>query len=339
VQLRRVGEWKVIELLKRKYSRRVSAVPIGIGDDTAMIRPAAGRQLLITTDLLVEGVDFDLAWTDFRQIGHKAMAANLSDMASMGGIPRYALVGAAFPGKTSFEAVRSIYRGLNDLGRRYGVLLIGGDTSASPRHIMVAVTLIGEIDRPEVIRRSGSRPGDRIFVTGSLGEARAGLEILKRRRRRGRLSRANLALVRRQLFPIPRIREARLLAGRRLATSMIDISDGLSSDLHHLCASGGVGAEIDLARLPLSKALRDYANKAGTDPHRYALDGGEEFELLFTVRPSRTGEIGKLRASGKLRAVMIGEITQKRAGVTLRDLRHRRKRLVARGYEHFILKR
>lgn len=339
MRLRRAGESKVIEILRKRHRRAAPNVRIGIGDDTALIRRTSGRDMLLTTDLLVEGVDFDLAWTTFREIGYKAMAANLSDIASMGGVPLYALASIALPGKTSMASVRQLYRGLTDLARRYGVHLIGGDTSSTPGEVMVSVTLIGEVEPRRAIRRSGARPGDRIFVTGTLGDARAGLERLEHPRRGGRNGGGDRALVRRFLHPSPRVREGRILAERGLATAMIDLSDGLSTDLHHLCDASGVGATLDPDRLPVSPSLRKFARRRHADPVRYALSGGEDFELLFTVKSSKVPELLRLGASGKLNSTMIGEIEPRRSGVTTRGARRRRTKLAPGGYEHFTSRR
>ncbi|HLB94760.1 MAG TPA: AIR synthase-related protein, partial [Nitrospiria bacterium] len=189
--------------------------------------------------------------------------------------------------------------------------------------------LIGEVEPKRALTRSGARLGDRIFVTGPLGDANAGLEILKRQKPH------RSPLVRRHLYPIPRVKEGRLIATRRLATAMVDLSDGLGSDLRHLCEASGVGARIDLARIPLSAALSAYAKRMGRDPCRYALEGGEDFELLFTVRPSRVHELLRLQSSGRLPAFSIGEITSKRHGITIVGHDRRERKMTARGYEHF----
>jgi thiamine-monophosphate kinase len=334
VAVRRAGEWRIIRSIRRRFDRPFFSLRIGIGDDAALLRPAARRDLLVTTDMLVEGIDFRMTWCTFGQIGHKAMAANLSDIASMGGTPRYALAAVALPKKTAMESVDRLYTGMMRLARRHDVRLIGGDTSASPRGVAVTVVLIGEIETGRAIRRDGSRPGDRIFVTGPLGDARAGLEILKNGKRS--LVRRQRTLIRKHLYPRPRIREGRLLSRRRLASAMIDVSDGLASDIRRLCEASGVGARIDLSAVPVSGALARYAETRKTDPRRYALQGGEDFELLFTVRPARLAEIRRLQESGTLRAYSIGEITPKSRGITVTGARGGARPMRAAGYEHFV---
>jgi thiamine-monophosphate kinase len=300
-----------------------------MGDDAALVRPSARRHILLTTDLLIEGVDFDPDTSSFDQIGHKAMAANLSDIAAMGGIPKYVMVAIALPTRTPMRSLDLLYQGMMRLARRYGVRLIGGDTSASFHGIMVALSVIGEAEQGQAITRSGARPGDRIFVTGSLGNSKAGLEILKRRKARFPY------LVRRHLYPLPRVKEGRLLATRRLATAMLDLSDGLASDLRHLCEASRVGARIDRSKIPLSPPLVEYAREKGNDPFHYALTGGEDFELLFTVRPSRIRALEHLQSQRRLTVFPIGEITTQRHGITIVEQDRRERRLTEQGYEHF----
>jgi thiamine-monophosphate kinase len=324
----------MIRSIRRRFDRPSFSLRIGIGDDAALIRPSARREMLVTTDMMVEGIDFRMDWCTFRQIGHKAMAANLSDIASMGGTPRYALAAVALPRNSSMKSVDGLYSGMMSLARRHAVRLIGGDTSASPGGVTVAVVLIGEVEPGRAIRRDGSRPGDRIFVTGPLGDSRAGLEILKTATRAtaGR----HRSLVQKHLYPRPRIREGRLLSRRRLAAAMIDLSDGLASDIRRLCEASGVGARIDLSSVPVSAPLARYARSRKRDPRRYALEGGEDFELLFTVRPARLAELRRLQDSGTLRAYPIGEITPRSRGITVAGGRGGERPMRAGGYEHFV---
>ena len=304
-----------------------------MGDDAAAIKISATRQTLITTDLLVEGIDFDLRWSTYQQVGYKAMAANLSDIAAMGGTPCYALVSIALPTQTQTSSVDMLYKGLMGLGRRYNVHLVGGDTSASLRDVMISVVLMGQIEPRHLIRRSGAKPGDLIFVTGPLGDSCGGLEILKSKRRKGR-NLLDSRLIRRHFFPVPRVKEGQLLATKGLATAMIDLSDGLSTDLHHLLRASGVGARLHLHQIPVSKALRSFATRKHSSPYRYALEGGEDLELLFTVSPMKVKEIRRLVSLGRLKASLIGEITRKQQGVTIVDNFHE-KPLKETGYEHF----
>jgi thiamine-monophosphate kinase len=327
--LRRIGEWALIRRLQKFLSGRSPSVPIGPGDDAAMVRLSSGT--LLTTDLLIEGVDFDLKTASFDEIGHKAMAANLSDIAAMGGVPLYALVAVALPGGTPVESVEELYRGMARLAKKHNVRIVGGDSSSSPQGVVVSIALIGSVAPSRAVKRSGAKPGDRLFVTGSLGDSRAGLEILKN----GGTGPNAPALIRRHQRPEPRIREGRFLADRRLASAMIDLSDGLATDLRHLCEASGVGARIYLDRLPVSKPLAAYAGGINRDPEEYAIAGGEDFELLFAVRPSRLSALDRARSSGRLSAYLLGEVTPKRRGVVLVDRGGTARPLPRTGYEHF----
>ncbi len=349
MELRQLGEWGLIRRIQASFSSPArSGLILGMGDDAAVIRIAPGKSLLLTTDLLVEGVDFDLALCSYNQIGYKALAANLSDIAAMGGLPRYFLVSLAVPSWTSVSAVDQLYRGMHRLAKRFEVALIGGDTSSSRRGLFLNLVVAGEIEPSRLVRRAGARIGDQIFVTGSLGDSRAGLEILKsqaahrksqvkknRPGKRAAWSQQLETLINRHLYPMPRLREGQLIASKDLATAMMDLSDGLASDLRRLCESSRVGAVIDLASLPVSSSLSRYAKMRGREPSEYALTGGEDFELLFTVSSSRSNRLIKLQQKGQMKVTRIGQIRPRREGIMLITKGGRMKALKAEGYEHF----
>ena len=287
-----VGEFALIERIRRTLPRPHEAL-LGIGDDCAALRPSAGKDLLLTTDLLVEGVDFTpQTMTPFR-LGRKAMGVNLSDIAAMGGLPRAALVTLAIPPDEEIEFVDELYRGLLEEGARFGVEVIGGDVSASPA-LMISVTLTGEVEAGRAVTRSGAKPGERIWVTGRLGAAAAGLAALRAGCRllgdqveipfdvSDPLREAIGGTIERHLCPLPRIREGRALAEAGAASAMIDLSDGLASDLVHLCRESGVSATIREDRIPIDQAASVTAQRFGQEPLALALQGGEDFELLFT---------------------------------------------------------
>jgi thiamine-monophosphate kinase len=323
-----------------------------MGDDAAAVRISPEKTLLLTTDLLVEGIDFDLALSSYDQIGYKALAANLSDIAAMGGVARFFLVSLAVPSSTPVSAVDNIYRGMRRLAKRFDVVLIGGDTSSSAHGIFLNLTVAGEIEPSRLVRRSGARTGDWIFVTGNLGASRAGLEILRSQakgsklRAAGRRSQAktkklaawNLqleTLIHHHLYPTPRLKEGRLIASKGLATAMMDLSDGLASDLHRLCESSRVGALIDLASLPVSSPLETYALRREKSPSEYALAGGEDFELLFTVPPASFNRLAQLRKRERIKITQIGQIRPRHEGIRLLTKDRGTMVLKAKGYEHF----
>lgn len=347
MELRQLGEWGLIRRIQTSlFSPARPGLVLGMGDDAAVIRIAPGKSLLLTTDLFVEGVDFDLALSSYDQIGYKALAANLSDIAAMGGLPRYFLVSLAVPPWTSVSSVDQLYRGMRRLAKRFEVALIGGDTSSSRRGFFLNLVVAGEIEPSRLVRRAGARIGDQIFVTGSVGDSRAGLEILKsqakgrklhvaRRKKPATWSVQRATLVRHHLYPMPRLREGRLIASRGLATAMIDLSDGLASDLRRLCEASRVGAVIDLGLLPVSSSLSRYAKMRGREPSEYALAGGEDFELLFTVSSSGSKRLIQLQQRGQMKATRIGQIRPGREGIMLITKEGRMRALKEEGYEHF----
>ncbi|MBZ0168402.1 thiamine-monophosphate kinase [Candidatus Methylomirabilis lanthanidiphila] len=287
-----IGECGLIERIRSILPQPRDAV-LGIGDDCAALRPAAGTDLLLTTDLLVEGVDFTLQTITPYRLGRKAMGVNLSDIAAMGGLPRAALAVLAMSPDGEIEFVDELYRGLHEEGVRFGVEIIGGDLSASST-LTIGVTLVGEVKTGRAVTRSGAKPGERIWVTGRLGAAAAGLAALKAGCRlrddqveipfevSESLREAARQAIERHLCPIPRIREGRALAEAGAASAMIDVSDGLALDLVRLCRESGVSATIKADRIPIDQAAAAVAQRFGHDPLAMALQGGEDFELLFT---------------------------------------------------------
>jgi thiamine-monophosphate kinase len=310
-------------------------VRLGVGDDAAVIRPRPNTEILVTTDVLVEGVDFERADTPFDRVGEKALAANLSDIAAMGGRPAVFFVSLSLPSRASVREAEALYRGLGRCARRYGVALAGGDVSAAPCW-SIAVTVLGEVARGRALTRAGARVGDLLCVTGTLGDSRAGLAILQRR---GRLPREvgrshALRLIDRHQRPTPRLSVAQHLADQRLATAAIDLSDGLAADVRHLCEASNVGVEIDLSALPISPALRRYSDAVRRDPVGFALGGGEDFELLVTIPPRHLAR-AQGAATRDASFTVIGRVTSARQGLRVIDAEGRCRSLPRVGYEHF----
>jgi thiamine-monophosphate kinase len=336
--LARLGEFRLIRRLSRRFGHTRPSVLRGIGDDAALIRPTQGTALLLTTDLLAEGVHFDLRVATLEDIGYKAAVVNLSDIAAMGGIPQYLLVALAVPSTGKPSEIEALYRGLMRAARAHGVALVGGDTSASHSGWFIGITLAGAIAPGLALTRDGARVGDLVYVSGTLGDSLAGLSLLRRQAGRSRTSvrRIDAAyLVLRHLRPTPRIQLGRLLAARRLATSAIDLSDGLSGDLAHICEQSRVGAEIAAAALPLSPAARRYAAANRIDPVQLALNGGEDYELLFTVPPRQGPALKQVARRAACRLSHIGEIRPPAFGLRLNRGNGSWERLVPRGYQHF----
>ncbi|MEK6678563.1 MAG: thiamine-phosphate kinase, partial [Nitrospirota bacterium] len=302
------------------------SVLVSIGDDAAAVSVSKGKTLLATTDLLTEGIHFDLRYISFYQLGAKALLVNISDIAAMAGIPKYALIAIAVPDNIKVEELNEIYRGIKKTASAYKVSIIGGDTSGSKNGLMINIALLGEAKQGNIVKRDGAKPGDKIFVTGTLGDSSAGLELLKKGKRKG-------FLINRHLRPTPRLKEAYFIAQNMLATSMIDISDSLSTDLNHICEQSRVGAVIYEDKIPLSKELKKAELKKG--PLEYALSGGEDYELLFTVKARDVGKIHNAISRGRLYAAMIGEIVDLKKGMLLVDSKGRKRPFQPTGFNHF----
>ena len=326
MKLSETGELSLLKRIRKRFRTSSRDVRTGIGDDAAVVIPRR-EPLLLTTDMMTEGVHFDLGYVTWFQVGFKLISANVSDIYAMGGTPRFVLVDVAVGKKTEDESLNAFFDGIEKAMAAYRLRLIGGDLSSSKGGSTVCATLTGYARRP--IMRSGTRPGDRVYVTGTLGDAACGLELLKTIGRplaieKGERTDEPLGwsvmepLIRRHLLP-----EARK-PGRiaRVATAMIDISDGLFMDLSRLCDESGVGVRVSKEHLPLSAQMAKAAQALGCDPYRFAASGGEDYELLFTAPPGR-----------KAGAVCIGEITESERLFV--DEKGRTRALLPEGYEHW----
>ena len=323
MRIRHLGERRVISRIRRAFGGRRAGVRIGIGDDAALVRTPGS--LLLTTDVLVEDEDFRLDDHPPRLLGRKALNVNLSDIAAMGGRPSYALVGLAMPGGTDERWFRRFMAGFREAAREADVALVGGDLSGSDK-VMISVTVAGMAKNP--VTRGGAKPGDAIYVSGTLGDAAGGLRLLEKGGIGG-VVREVRPLVQAFLDPSPRLRLGALLARRKLASAMIDLSDGLSVDLTHICRESRVGAEVEASRIPVSAALRRFAR----DPLALAVDGGEDFELLFTVRPANVAAVERLAV--RYRLTRIGRVKPGRAVRMVVGPGRKARPLRPRGYEHF----
>lgn len=339
MSLRRLGEHGLIRRIREDSAQAPAAgVRTGIGDDTAVLALTAGAALLATTDLVIEDVHFRRAWAAPEDIGWKAMAVNLSDIAAMGGVPRWALVALAVPGDTAAEDVAAFYRGMRAAAAPHEVAIVGGDTSESPRGCFVNVTLLGEHGGTPRLR-SAARVGDAIALTGALGRSAAGLAVLElgaeAARRRGVPDAVAGDVVRAHLRPHARVAEGRWLGQASGVHAMMDCSDGLATDLGHICRESGVGARVGVERVPVAPAAAAAARALGRDPVSWATAGGEDYELLLTCEPGRVEELAHElhRATGTALTV-IGETVADKAEIVWVDADGRPVSLAA-GYEHF----
>jgi len=321
----------------------------GIGDDAAVLKSFVGSDVVVSTDLLVEDVDFRRDTTHPNLLGHKALAVSLSDIAAMGARPRWALLSIGVPNDVwQSEFLDKFYEGFFQLAARYGVGLIGGDVSRTPEKIVIDSIVIGECLLEREVYRSGAEPGDQIYVTGFLGDAAAGLRLIERGAQlHSQTTTETLPssidetagerhpidyLLLRQLQPEPRVGWGQLLGDKQLATAMIDISDGLSSDLNHLCTESKVGALIDASNIPIDPFVKDLSGRRALDPLMLALHGGEDFELLFTVKPENIAKL-PTRVDG-VSVTRIGEITEASDSVRISE-GSRTWNLEPGGWEHF----
>ncbi len=331
--LGKVGEFGFIEKIRSAMKARNPHVVLGIGDDAAIFKPAKGHELVFTTDMLVEGRHFDFKWISPWQLGAKTMAVNVSDCAAMGAKPTVAVVSLGVPKDYPVANLEAFYDGLKSWGEQFGAQVVGGDTVGSDQ-FLVNVALVGEVETGRALRRSGAKAGDALFVTGTLGDSAGGLHSLLHPSEKGKET-APL-LVKRHLTPTPRFNTGRVLSSKKLASSAIDISDGLSSEVHHLCGESGVGAEIHEEALPISPSLAHYCGERGLSPLDFVLNGGEDYELLFTVPLPRISEaVQKLPAETGVAVKSIGRMVPKSKGVSLITRRGERKPLAAKGFDHF----
>jgi thiamine-monophosphate kinase len=302
---------------------------VGIGDDAAAWQPSRSHLSVITTDALVDGVHFASAQMPAAAVGHRAMAANLSDIAAMGARPVLATVALGVAPGTEEEWILECYRGMSALVAAHGARIVGGDLVASPATTL-ALTVVGEVSRTRLKRRDGGRPGDIIAVTGPLGASRAGLEVMLRPRP-DVPSDVRAAALRAFERPEPRVREGRWLAGSVHVHAMMDSSDGLSTDLTRLAAAAGCGATLD--DVPVHVAAERVAAAAGDDPASYALDGGEDFELIVAVAPRAYAHLAAAyRGRFRKPLIAVGRL-ERGKGLRLRRPGGERE-LVAAGWDH-----
>jgi thiamine-monophosphate kinase len=325
MKLEELGEFGLIGRIADRVTPS-AGIRIGIGDDAAAVETVPGTVSLFTTDMLLEGVHFDLTFCTPENLGWKSLAVNLSDIAAMGGKPRYCLLSLAVPQSIPVSFIDGFVAGLLDCAEEFEVTLIGGDTCASRGGLVVSLTVMGEQLPERVVPRSGARPGDLILVTGTIGDSALGLRQLMAGQREG-------SAIHRHLEPSPRVREGLKLAEEKLPTAMIDISDGLLADLGHILKRSGVGARLELAHLPLSPEVAAHISRQDDNPFNLPLSGGEDYELLFTIPPDREGAVRNALSPFGTSASMIGTITP--SGLSVVDRNGKEYPVVTGGYNHF----
>jgi thiamine-monophosphate kinase len=365
MRLADVGEFGLIRLIERWTASTQNApdpvagrIALGIGDDAALLEVPPERQLVVTIDTLVEEVHFRRDWTGPEDLGWKSLAVNVSDIAAMGAEPLAAFLSLALPGDMDVTWVEAFARGMEACAREYRCAIAGGDTVRSPHPLAITVTLLGTVERGQALLRSGARPGDAVCVTGTLGDSAAGLALLQKGvgcgvsgARPDRTPNTQhptpntehptphtiplAPLLAAHHRPCPRLAAARTLAASGWVTAMMDLSDGLASDLRHLAARSGAGARLRRAVLPLSDATRAAAAALRVDPTDWALHGGEDYELLLTLPFSVVERARHLTSPLGTPITVVGEIVSE--GLWLAEADGREVALEPTGFAHFAV--
>jgi len=323
------SEFHLIEAFARRIRSgavRTSGVVVGVGDDAAVIRPNAREDLVVTTDSLVEGVHFERRWFTGRELGWRLAAVNLSDIAAMGAHPRYGLISFVIPPGVGSSYVEAIERGVVDHLARYDAVVVGGNVASTSGPLTLELTLIGACARGRAWRRR-AKAGDAIVVAGVLGAAAAGVGLLRGRKARG-------PLVRAYKQPTPRLDVARALSRSRSVRGAIDVSDGFSSDVIHVCEASRVGCDVDEATFPIPPPVRAFCRERGLDPVRWALHAGEDYALILSVAPQRAAEVCRRIRRAGCPAVVVGRFTARRGAYRLFDASGEARPFKAGGWDH-----
>jgi thiamine-monophosphate kinase len=334
LKLSSLGEFGLIELLSRDLLTPRPGVIKGIGDDAAVLQVSGNEWLLFTTDMLVEDVHFSFSHASPRQIGLKAIVANVSDIAAMGGWPTHALISLGVRAQTPVEILEEIYAGIKQTAYEYGLDIVGGDTVKSPERLIINVALLGAVKAGKAIYRSGAKPGDLIFVTGTLGNSAAGLYLCQHPEALVGAQAANF-LRSAHLEPCARVNAGRILAKTGKVTALDDISDGLASDLYKICQASDVGCWVNEKAIPIDFRLKELAEIIGHNHLEWALYGGEDFELVFTAPPGSAVFIKQEMEANKEDCYIIGEILPREKGMLMETSGNKVILLEPRGYDHF----
>lgn len=326
-----LGEFEFIEQIQKAFLKPNDSIPLGIGDDAAAIIPTAQKYSLLTTDTLIEGIHFDRRTSSFEQVGIKSIMVNVSDIAAMGGLPLFFMVSLGIPSQVTLKNLKQLYRGISKGAKTCGINLIGGNTTRTQGSFFIAISLVGEVSKKQMVKRSGAQLGDALYVTGTLGDAAAGLDCLK-----NKLNLKSYAkMVKRHQNPLARWKEGETLSKARIPSAMIDLSDGLTADLYHIMKKSKVGAELIAAEIPISLTLKRYVKLRKVEAIEFALYGGEDYELLFSVPQEKEKKLKGLIKDGLVQASRIGAIIPKRKGLILKSADGIARKIVPRGYDHF----
>ena len=336
-EIKELGEFGLIDRITGNFDKKHSSTYLGVGDDAAII-DVGDKFLLLSTDMLMENVHFDLSYAPLSHVGYKAISSNVSDIAAMNGIPTQVVVSIGLSNRFSVEAVEQVYEGIRFACKDFKVDLVGGDTTSSPSGLVLSISILGEVPKDKIAMRKGAYVSDIVCVTGDLGGAFIGLQVLTREKQEF-LSNPNMQpkldnynyIVERQLKPIARmdiIHELRELGV--VPTSMIDISEGLASELHHLSKNSGIGFKIYEDKLPIDKQTYDTSVEFGIGPITSVMNGGEDYELLFTISQNDFEKLEKHRDIH-----FIGYAGKKEDGLMLVTKSGHEVNIEAQGFQHF----
>lgn len=326
-----IGEFALIERIKPFINQPKDGVVVDVGDDAAVIE-GTGRPVILTTDVLVDGVHFNEKYSA-AAIGYKALAVNISDIAAMGGRPRFALISLGLSMNTDLSFIDELYLGLTECAAKYDVGVIGGNISRSGT-MFISVTLTGETSEERILRRGGAKVGDMVMVTGALGASAIGLMVINSKKVFEKKTVAEYGRL--HFYPPVRVREGRILVETG-CTAAEDISDSFLMDLSHLCEEAGVGSTIKLDDIPVAAEVNALASKLGVDPLEMALTGGEDYELLFTVSPGNEIKVTEAMREIGTEVTVVGRITPG-GEITVLDSEGKKYRPVGDGYDHFLSK-
>ena len=330
MKIEELGEFGFIDRITEGCLVRPQGIIKAIGDDCAVLKSPDGSAILLTTDMLVENVHFRCDRTTPFLLGRKSLAVNISDIAAMGGNPKEALVAMAIPKQSEIEFLDGLYDGIKSIAAEYDINLLGGDTASSPKNLVISITLMGEAPEDEVLYRSGAVAGDIIFLTGTVGSSAAGLDLAIKNRR---FDDKDL-LIAAHFEPVPHVKAGRIIATSKIANSLIDVSDGVSSDLGHICTESGVGAIIEFARIPVTDQLREYCEKFGLALEKLALHGGEDYVLLGTAPEKSVKTLKRALKSDDCSFFPIGRITEEK-GLRVQYDDGRIQEIDDSGFDHF----
>ncbi|ASS76616.1 thiamine-phosphate kinase [Tumebacillus algifaecis] len=327
-----LGEFGLIDRLAARLGQGDESVVVGIGDDAAVLQYASNMQVVTTTDMLVEGVHFRRDTIDDRSLGYRSLAVSISDIAAMGGRAKHAVISLAIPVDLEVERLEELYIGVQEICTEYGTYVVGGDVVKTTGPFVISVTVLGEVECGRALLRSGARPGDLIFLTGTAGGSAAGLDLLLHGQGIELAIEQKSDLLRFHQRPAPQILAGRLLQAGG-CTSANDVSDGVSSELHEISKQSGVKLVVEAEQIPLHDSVRAYAALRGRDPLEWALFGGEDYQLIGTIDPAMQEQIKARFAEAGVEFTIIGQV-EAGAGVTLMQDGVGRE-LPAKGFNHF----